>query len=99
MRLLVQLALGGVQRVLAGHVQQAGGDLPQLLAHRVPVLAQHHGPVRVVEGEDGHGPQVDLVVAVDHGAPGMTTSSVRTEVFLPTKGVCVPRISHSSGCP
>ncbi len=53
-----------MERVLAGDVEESGGDLPELLPHRVAVLAQDHDPVLLVQGEDGDRAGVDLVVAV-----------------------------------
>src|SRR5699024_7463942 len=46
-------------------VEQARRDLPELVAHRVAVLADHQHPVAVVDGEDRHGAGVPDVLAVE----------------------------------
>ena len=53
--LLGELALCGVQRVLTVDVEQAGGHLPEVHAHRVPVLVEHQQFVVFVENRYGHG--------------------------------------------
>jgi hypothetical protein len=65
-RLLGELALRGGQRGLAVGVAQAGGQLPEVAADRVAVLADHHDPPLVVHRGDAHGADVpdDLPHAV-----------------------------------
>ena len=71
-RLLGQLALRRLQGRLAVLVAQAGRQLPQVLADRVPVLAQQDDAVLVVEGDDGDRARVvhdlpDAAPAAGHG--------------------------------
>jgi hypothetical protein len=49
-----QLSLCSRQQVLPRHVPQAGRDLPQQPAHRVPVLLDHQDPVTVVQCDHCH---------------------------------------------
>ena len=56
--LLGELALHREQRVLPRHVEQPGGRLPQVGAHRVPVLPEQQHPVLVVEHDHPDGPGV-----------------------------------------
>src|SRR5215471_8933963 len=52
---LAQLPLTGAVRQLTGHVPQPRRDLPEEMAHRVPVLADEQHLAGVVERDDGHG--------------------------------------------
>ena len=63
--LLGQLPPRGVQRRLAGHVEQAGGQLPQLHPHRVPVLPHQEHPLVLVEGQHRDRPGVADVLPPD----------------------------------
>jgi hypothetical protein len=61
--LLGEFALRGLQRRLAVGVPEAGGQLPEVAADRVAVLAQQHDAVVVVQGYDRHRARVPYHVA------------------------------------
>ena len=56
LRLLAQLALRGLERVLAVGVAQAGRQLDEAALGRVTVLTQAADPFLVVDGEDDDRP-------------------------------------------